>query len=253
MQELSNAVFSLDIPPPPRDIERRMYEFFEIRLSNAVFSLEIDATLEIVMAITTFVGVLLVFGLVMYAIWLLPRLRNLPSNRGKTIDFLRNDGQNQARSLKRDCNVETVYAMQDEQCDLVCQGPSVFRAKRGVCVNVLVFETRTVENKCSAKDGVLAYLVGNSEFGNTQMICMSVDVGVRPDDLNKPNTLCQGGGSIDIDYTKRFPSLDDCDCGEGKRLALIPATSTVRTRGVCVSNEIAPLFAHQNLLYQKTQ
>lgn len=199
----------------------------------------------------TFIGVLLVVGLVIYAIWLLPKLRNLPMDRRKTIDFLRNDG-NQARSLKRDCNVETVYAMQDEQCDLVCQGPSVFRAKHGVCVNVLVFETRTVENKCSAKDGVLAYLVGNSEFGNTQMICMSVDVGIRPDDLNKPNTLCQGG-SIDIDYTKRFPSLDDCNCGEGKRLALIPATSTVRTRGVCVSGEMQPLFDTEGLMYEKNK
>lgn len=202
--------------------------------------------------ITTFVGVLLVVGLVIYALWLLPRLRNLPTDRSKTIDFLRNS-QNQARSLKRDCNVETVYAMQDEQCDLVCQPTSVFRARHGVCVNVLVFETRTVENKCSAKDGVLAYLVGNSEFGNAQMICMSVDVGVRPDDLRQPNTLCQGGGSIDIDYTKRFPSLDDCKCPDGKRLALIPATNTIRTRGVCVSNEMAPLFENENLLYQKNQ
>lgn len=202
-------------------------------------------------SISGYVGVVFVVGLVLYAIWLLSRLRDEDGKPGRrTIDFLRNS-LNQSSTLKRDCNAETLYAMTDEQCDLVCQGPSVFRAKHGVCVNVLVFENRTVENKCSAKDGVLAYLIGNSEFGNTQMICMSEDIGVRPDDLDKPNTLCQGGGSIDIDYTKRFPSLADCECGDDKQLALIPATSTVRTRGVCVNKQIARLFANENLLYRR--
>lgn len=201
----------------------------------------------------SYVGVALVIGLVLYALWILSRLTNVRHRDERTIDFLRNS-DNQSRALKRDCNTETVYAMADEQCDLVCLGPSIFRAKHGICVNVLVFESRTVENRCSAKDGVLAYLVGNSQFGNTQMICLSEDIGVRPDSLDKPNTLCQGSGSsIDIDYTKRFPSLDDCKCSDGRQLALIPATSTIRARGVCVNSLIARLFDKENLLYQKNQ
>lgn len=157
----------------------------------------------------------------------------------------------QTQTIKRNCDIELVYSMDDNQCNNICfTDKSTFRSKNGVCVNSLVFEMTTVENKCSAKDGVLAFLIGDPMFGRTKMLCLSIDPGIQPDSTSKPNVICQNG-SIEIDYVKGFPQLRDCKCWPGDTLAIIEATSVVRQRGVCVAENLKAPMDYNSLLYNK--
>lgn len=162
---------------------------------------------------------------------------------------LRNESRDpQTEPIRRDCDLETVYSMDDAQCFNVCKTSGVFRTKNGVCVNTLIFETQATQNKCSAKDGVLAYLVGDPVFGRTKTVCLSVDLGVRPDNLDKPNIICRDG-EIPINYVIAFPQLKDCRCANGKILSLIESTNTIRTHGVCVNDKMKPVLETNSLLY----
>lgn len=150
---------------------------------------------------------------------------------------------------KKNCNIDTVYSMSDELCARLCDNSGLFVARHGICVNSLVFDQAAVENNCNGKDGVLAYLVGSAELGNTYMMCLSVDPGVRPNNLKLPNTLCQNG-AINIDYESHFPQLSECVCNaEDETLIEIPNTSVVRTRGYCAKNNLLPIFELNNLVY----
>lgn len=160
----------------------------------------------------------------------------------------------QSQTMKRDCDKETVYSVEDYQCDVICKHTGIFISKRGVCVNNLAIHADDHEadhNKCDPKKGVLAYLTGNSQFGNTNMICFSIDVGIQPDDVEKSNILCEGG-SIDIDYVKSFPQLYNCKCPENNILTTISRTSTIRLHGVCTSSKLEPIFKHNNLLFSES-
>lgn len=157
----------------------------------------------------------------------------------------------QDEAMRRDCDLETVYSMDDAQCRNVCKTHGTYRTKNGRCVNVLVFETNSVQNKCSARDGVLAYLVGDPTFGKTKTVCLSVDLGIRPDRSDKENIICKDG-TIDIDYVKTFPQLKDCKCKNDKILGLIESTRTIRTHGVCMDNKLLQIMNANNLLYKNT-
>lgn len=151
--------------------------------------------------------------------------------------------------FKKDCDIETVYSFYDAQCSEICKEPGVYRSKNGACVNILTFNQTKVENKCSPKDGVLAYLIGNPQFGSTKLLCLSIDPGVQPHNHNKSNTICQGG-KIEIDYLdKGFPQLSSCECPKGKILVIIPNTSMVRTRGVCVDASLEKVYKFNNLIH----
>lgn len=168
---------------------------------------------------------------------------------GSLLDGILSSGS-QSELGKRDCNVELLYAMEDDQCRSVCREPGLFRAKNGACVNVLAFEKReAVKNKCDAARGVLAYLVGNTQFGNTSLLCLSVDLGVQPDDPKSKNTICGYDGKIDIDYLKEFPRVADCKCPDNKVLTVIPSTSNIRMRGLCVNANLARPFSYNQLVY----
>lgn len=154
-------------------------------------------------------------------------------------------------SMSRDCDVETVYSMDDAQCQKVCKSQGLYRTKNGMCVNSLIFETTAIQNRCSAKEGMLAYLIGDPMFGNTTSVCLGVDLGIRPDRANEPNNICRDG-TIDIDYVKSFPQLGDCECADDRVLGLIEATSAIRPHGVCVNNNLKRIFRSNNLLYVRT-
>ncbi|ACH96237.1 pif-3 [Oryctes rhinoceros nudivirus] len=156
----------------------------------------------------------------------------------------------QRNMLKQNCDVETIYSVEDSQCEIICKQPGIFVSRNGVCVNILAFSQEAVENSCDPKKGVLAYLLGDPQFGKTKLLCLSIDQGVQPDDVTQENTIC-AGGSIDINYVKSFPQLYSCSCPDDHFLALIPNTSTIRQRGVCVKNELRNVYDLNKLVYDK--
>lgn len=145
-------------------------------------------------------------------------------------------------SAKRDCANEMVFSVLDGQCQTVCQGPETYVSRNGICVNVITQDTTAVRNECSAQKGVLAYLIGDPQFGKTDLLCLSVDPGIQPNDPEQPNRLCVNG-TIDIDYRKQYPTLDGCRCATGYQLVRVPATSSIRERGVCVKRALANAIA----------
>lgn len=162
---------------------------------------------------------------------------------------------------RNNCDLETVYSMTDEHCNQVCAtynqynntDGNIYVSRRGVCLNTKIVEKLMTpidrddgdndEHDCDPKNGVLAYIVGDTQFGKLSHLCLSIDVGVQPDDgtSTKGNTLCQNG-TIDIDYNRAFPQLTDCTCSADDFLALIPNTSTIRARGVCVDKSLKKFY-----------
>lgn len=156
----------------------------------------------------------------------------------------------QREILKQNCDVETIYSVEDSQCESICKQPGIFTSKNGVCVNILAFSQEAIDNTCDPKKGVLAYLLGDPQFGRTKLLCLSIDQGVQPDNIADPNTLCVGG-SIDINYIESFPQLYSCVCPDNQILSLIPNTSTIRQRGVCVDKNYYPVYDANKLIYNK--
>lgn len=152
-------------------------------------------------------------------------------------------------AAQRNCDVETVYSMNDDDCVQSCQPPGTFVTRMGRCVNALSFHTNNAEaNKCNPKNGVFSYLVGDPQFGSATLQCLSIDPGVQPDNPNAPNTLCQNG-TINVNYLQSFPRLSDCRCRPGHFLSVLKGTSAVRARGICVPNKMRPIFELNNLDY----
>lgn len=156
---------------------------------------------------------------------------------------------NPNQMVKRNCNSETIYAMDDEQCSNICRAPGVFRANNGRCVNVLALDSdHPANNDCDPQRGVLAYLVGDPQLGRTQLMCLSADLGIQPDSPNLPNILCKDG-NININYLENLPQLNQCTCAEDKVLAIIPNNKTIRTHGQCVDKSLLPILQYNNIVY----
>lgn len=155
----------------------------------------------------------------------------------------------QQEIIKHNCDTETIYSVNNEQCNAVCREPGVFVSRNGACVNILSFNQTVGENECDPKKGVVAYLIGDTQLGNTKLLCLSIDPGVQPDDTTKPNTMCQNG-NIDIDYIEAFPTISHCTCtNPDDILVTILDTSAIRTRAACVKKENRPMFELNRLVY----
>ena len=199
-----------------------------------------------------FVIILIIFVTLLISNVAVEQCRDAKKRRSG-IDELRSLLSSQTQFIKRDCDLETVYSMDDHQCSVICKtSNATFRSKNGVCVNSLIFESAGVENECLPKNGVLAFLVGDSMFGKSKMLCLSIDIGIQPDSIKKPNILCKNG-SIDIDYVKSFPQLKDCKCDSDKILAIVESTSVIRTHGVCVSKNVSAPLSYNALLFDKNK
>lgn len=190
------------------------------------------------LGIIIFIILLLIFVLI-----LLKEMSNFNVTKQR-VDF----PGTQSENIKRDCDVETTYSMEDAQCESICKQPGVFRTHNGVCINILTFDQEAIDNRCDPKQGVLAYLLGDPQFGRTKLICLSIDPGIQPDNIDKPNTICENG-NIEINYIQAFPQLNNCKCPTNTTLIQIPSTSIIRTRGVCVNDQLKPVFNYNKLLY----
>jgi hypothetical protein len=147
---------------------------------------------------------------------------------------------NRHEGLRRDCDVETVYVVEDSQCDAFCKQTGTYRERNGVCVNISVFASDSAKNTCDPTKGVLAFLMGDPQFGKTKFLCLSIDQGIQPNDPNEKNDICINGGTQTIDYVLGFPQAENCRCPDA--LVNIPATSTVRSRGICVKDKEKHFF-----------
>lgn len=156
----------------------------------------------------------------------------------------------QREMLKQNCDIETIYSVEDSQCNRICSQPGIFISKNGSCVNILAFSQEAVENECDPKKGVLAYLLGDPQFGKTKMLCLSIDQGVQPDNILQQNTLCDGG-TININYVDSFPQLYACNCPKDEILTTIPNTRIIRQRGVCVNKALYNIYKLNNLIFDK--
>lgn len=191
-------------------------------------------------------GLIIIVIILLIFIVLLLRIVSNIDVEGNNVDF----PGTQREMLKQNCDVETIYTVEDSQCDLICKQPGIFVSKHGVCVNILAFSQEAVDNTCDPKKGVLAYLLGDPQFGKTKLLCLSVDQGVQPDNITEENTICTGG-SIDINYVESFPQLNSCKCPNDQFLALIPNTSTIRQRGTCVSNNLYDVYNLNKMVFNK--
>lgn len=147
----------------------------------------------------------------------------------------------QSKFEKIDCSSQTVYSSNDTQCSLICKSPNVYISKNGICVNALVNQSEITENKCSPEKGVLAYIVGDPQFGKSSIFCLSIDVGIQPNDTSKPNIICRNG-NIDINYVKSFPEIKNCKCKTDEFLAKFKPTSTIREHAMCIDKKLINLF-----------
>lgn len=148
---------------------------------------------------------------------------------------------NQTKFQKKDCSVQTVYSTNDIQCSLMCLSPNVYISKNGVCVNALVNKSSIIENKCSPEKGVLSYIVGDPQFGKSSILCLSIDIGIQPNDPMKNNIICKDG-NIDINYVKSFPNIKNCKCSDDDFPAVIHATSNTRKHVTCLNKKLKNLF-----------
>lgn len=194
---------------------------------------------------TSHLFLLIVVVLLVLIVLLLKNISNITINNAR-VDF----PGTQRESMKQNCDVETIYSVEDSQCEAICREPGVFRTKNGTCVNILAFSQEAVDNTCDPEKGVMAYLLGDPQLGRTKLLCLSVDLGVQPDNVVDPNTLCTDG-SIEINYIKSFPQLNSCKCSDDKILALTSNTSTIRQRGTCVNKSLYNIYKFNNLLYDK--
>lgn len=149
---------------------------------------------------------------------------------------------------KRDCSSETVYSITDSQCNQACYGNiGQFVSRNGICISSLILQSSVVENTCDPKKGVVAYLTGNTQTGQVSLTCLSIDVGIQSNDPNGPNIICQNG-SIDVDYLKEFPQIENCKCLPTNVAGLIPYTPSIRQHVSCVSLNLYDVLKYNDLL-----
>ena len=76
--------------------------------------------------------------------------------------------------------------------------------------------------------GMIGYLVGDVAYGKYYFICKSVDPGIAL--ATYDNLMCKGQKDRMIDYTTKFPTINECLC---INQSIIPATRNKRKHVEC--------------------
>lgn len=151
-----------------------------------------------------------------------------------------NGSQNEL--LRYDCDVETIYSMDDSMCASLCRPPNIFHAKNGQCVNILTFNHTEAIDNCNPQYGLVAFIVGDPQLGTAKSFCLSIDLGIQSDTSFNDNKICENG-VIDINYLKSFPQIINCTCKdlETQNKFIIPSTNVVREHALCASKNFLDL------------
>jgi len=155
---------------------------------------------------------------------------------------------------KKNCNLEMVYSLSDTYCNSICENGSHFYSHNGICKNILNRKDEDmIDNICHPKQGVLGYLVGDTQLGKANIMCLTVDLGIQPDNPSTgTNQFCLNGTmEPEINYLNKYPELSDCKCPEDHILITIPATRVVRKHGICVNKNLKPIYNYNNSIYEK--
>lgn len=118
--------------------------------------------------------------------------------------------------LKMPCDNTEVYCETDGDCGK-CNSAS--HCKSGRCL------PRANATNCEITKGFAKYLIGNPEFGEWRVQCISTDPGIAKKD---GNLMCNHG-ALNVDYTIKMPVIADCQC----KPVYVPATSNIREYAVC--------------------
>lgn len=149
------------------------------------------------------------------------------------------DGENPERFTNKiqlekperaDCDNQQTFCFTDAECVQRCYVKAEYSCMHGICKNSRIIESNA-KNKCDAKQGFIAYLVGNVAFGEYEFICRSVDPGIAVN-VDEANNMCLNG-DICIDYLKQFPAISNCTCGKIDDICIVPAMDNVRRYVVC--------------------
>lgn len=148
--------------------------------------------------------------------------------------------------LKKNCDLQEVYALTDFDCSNICMPTGVFTSRYGMCVNTNHFNENALAphlEKCIQKNGMMTYIIGNGQFGTLSQQCLSIDPGIKSDDPNERNGICLNTDTLaDINYVERFPTYKDCACKEPNVLKILPATATMRPRGFCIHRDMSNFY-----------
>ena len=156
---------------------------------------------------------------------------------------------------RKNCDTELIYCLDDFTCENVCTSKmaSKFRCLNDKCINMTLFNIEEVENVCSAKDGFLAYMVGDTQLGTYNLICKSVDPGIAVNSFDTngnqyfDNKICIDGKISNIDYTIQYPDIEDCTCPDG----MVPVkfgNKAIRKHIKCIPNNLADVFEYNNMI-----
>ena len=128
---------------------------------------------------------------------------------------------------KKYCSTYMSYCFNDSDCSIMCDLKNKYNCINGICKNNKIV-TSVPENKCDPKKGLIGYLVGNTAYGKYEFICKSIDLGIA---LSiKTNLMCKGQKNMFIDYTTKFPTINQCSC---INKSIVPATQNKRKHVEC--------------------
>ena len=128
---------------------------------------------------------------------------------------------------KKYCSNEISYCFEDSDCSIMCDTKNPYVCLNGICKNDKIITTAP-ENECDQKKGMIGYLVGNISYGKYDFICKSIDPGIALAVNN--NLMCKGQQTLAIDYTTKFPTINQCSC---INQSIVPATRNKRKHVEC--------------------
>ncbi|KAG8148387.1 uncharacterized LOC118074437 precursor [Chelonus insularis] len=154
-------------------------------------------------------------------------------------------------TLKNDCNANTVYCFNSEDCFNKCSVfyKMEFACLKGVCK---IAQSEELQNKCSLEKGVAPYLISVPELRSLDWLCKSIDLGIVKYDNKKKyvNVMCKGG-TISTNYTDGYPQQHDCTCPISMVYGIVPATDLKRQHVECVAENNRWIYETNQLIYNR--
>lgn len=137
------------------------------------------------------------------------------------------------------CSVVKKLCFTSNDCNVTCSSASQFECINGYCINRQIISDVDTVNECNPERGVLAFLIGDTQFGRYNTICKSIDLGIAPNNPREDNRMCISGKlSTPVNYLSHFPTIDECICNTDTFKYIIPATSSIRKHAVCLNKTL---------------
>lgn len=139
------------------------------------------------------------------------------------------------KKLRHNCDNETIFCFDDDDCTSKCVLNSSFKCKQGLCKKRDRLEVSGATDQCQSELGFVALYVGLPSIGTHTFVCKSLDPGIAYQEVSTmelKNRMCIGG-KIELDYRNKYPVTSDCKCGEHHVKVRFPANELVREHIAC--------------------